>query len=90
MAVQSATRDWESKAGKNRQIEERNAEELSHVEGRDEKNEIKKVWIYTKKSKSLNLAFNVTTARLVTELIKEKGICKASEKGMKGLFKWVN
>jgi hypothetical protein len=26
----------------------------------------------------------------VTGLITEKGICEASEKGLKGLFKWEN
>ena len=51
------------------------------------KNEIKRVRIYPKKSKSLNLAFDVTPAKLVTGLITEKGICEASEKGLKGLFK---
>ena len=39
------------------------------------------------KSKSLNLAFDVTPAKLVTGLITEKGICEASEQGLKGLFK---
>ena len=48
---------------------------------------IKKVRIYPQKSKSLNLAFDVTPAKLVTGLITEKGICEASEKGLKGLFK---
>ena len=43
--------------------------------------------IYPKKSKSLNLAFDVTPAKLVTGLITEKGVCEASEKGLKGLFK---
>ena len=50
-------------------------------------NEIKKVRIYPQKSKSLNLAFDVTPAKLVTGLITEKGVCEASEKGLKGLFK---
>ena len=59
----------------------------SHVEGIDENNEIKKVRIYPQKSKSLNLAFDVTPAKLVTGLITEKGVCEASEKGLKGLFK---
>ena len=68
-------------------IEERNPEELSHVEGVDENNNIKRVRIYPQKSKSLNLAFDVTPAKLVTGLITEKGVCEASEQGLKGLFK---
>ena len=57
------------------------------MEGIDEKGNIQKIQIYPKKSKSLNLAFDVTPAKLVTGLITEKGVCEASEKGLKGLFK---
>ena len=87
VALPSSTIDWNIKDHKEIPIEERNSEELSHVEGIDENNEIKKVRIYPQKSKSLNLAFDVTPAKLVTSLITEKGICEASEKGLKGLFK---
>ena len=87
VALPSSTIDWSIKDHKQIPIEERNSEELSHVEGMDENNEIKKVRIYPQKSKSLNLAFDVTPAKLVTGLITEKGICEASEKGLKGLFK---
>tara|TARA_A100001015_G_scaffold11444_1_gene13622 strand:+ start:7477 stop:8547 length:1071 start_codon:yes stop_codon:yes gene_type:complete len=87
VALPSSTIDWNIKDHKQIPIEERNSEELSHVEGVDENNEIKKVRIYPQKSKSLNLAFDVTPAKLVTGLITEKGVCEASEKGLKGLFK---
>ncbi len=87
VALPSSTIDWSIKDHKQIPIEERNPEELSHVEGIDENNEIKKVRIYPHKSNSLNLAFDVTPAKLVSGLITEKGICEASEKGLKGLFK---
>jgi len=87
VALPSSTIDWSIKDHKQIPIEERNSEELSHVEGVDENNEIKKLRIYPQKSKSLNLAFDVTPAKLVTGLITEMGICEASEKGLKGLFK---
>ena len=87
VALPSSTIDWNIKDHKQIPIEKRNSEELSHVEGIDENNKIKKVRIYPQKSKSLNLAFDVTPAKLVTGLITEKGICEASEKGLKGLFK---
>ncbi len=87
VALPSSTIDWSIKDHRQIPIEERNSEELSHVEGIDENNEIKKVRIYPQKSKSLNLAFDITPAKLVTGLITEKGICEASEKGLKGLFK---
>ena len=78
---------WNIKDHKKIPIEERNSEELSHVEGVDENNHIRKIRIYPKKSKSLNLAFDITPAKYVSGLITEKGICEASEKGLKGLFK---
>ena len=87
VALPSSTIDWNIKDHKRIPIEERNPEELSHVEGVDENNNIKKIRIYPKKSKSLNLAFDVTPGKLVTGLITEKGICEASEQGLKGLFK---
>ena len=87
VALPSSTIDWEIKEGKDIPIEERNSEELSHVEGVDENNEIKKVLIYPKKSKAMNLAFDVTPAKYVTGLITEKGISEASSQGLKNLFK---
>ena len=87
VALPSSTIDWDIKDHKKIPIEERNSEELSHVEGIDENNQVTKVRIYPKKSKSINLAFDVTPAKYVTGLITEKGICEASEKGLKGLFK---
>ena len=50
-------------------------------------NNIKKVLIYPKKSKAMNLAFDVPPAKYVTGLITEKGVCEASKEGLKKLFK---
>jgi len=87
VALPSSTIDWETKDYKDIPIEERNSEELSHVEGLDESNNVKKVLIYPKKSKTMNLAFDITPAKYVTGLITEKGICEASTEGLKALFK---
>ena len=87
VALPSSTIDWNIKDFKEIPIEERNSEELSHVEGVDEKGNIKKVQIYPTKSRSMNLAFDVTPAKYVTGLITEKGVCEASETGLKKLFK---
>ena len=87
VALPSSTIDWEIKDHKQIPIEERNPEELSHLEGFDELGDIKKIQIYPKKSKSLNLAFDVTPAKYVTKLITEKGICDASLQGLNNLFK---
>jgi len=87
VALPSSTIDWNIKDAKDIPIEERNSEELSHVEGIDEKNELKKVLIYPTKSKAMNLAFDVTPAKYVTGLITERGISEASSDGLKQLFK---
>ncbi len=87
VALPSSTIDWDIKNYKDIPIEERNSDELSHIEGLDENGSVKKIQIYPKKSKSMNLAFDVTPAKYVTGLITEKGVCEASEKGLKDLFK---
>ena len=87
VALPSSTIDWDIKDFKDIPIEERNSEELSYVEGLDENNDVKKILIYPKKSKSMNLAFDITPAKYVTGLITEKGICEASTDGLKKLFK---
>ncbi|MDC0340079.1 S-methyl-5-thioribose-1-phosphate isomerase [Pelagibacteraceae bacterium] len=87
VALPSSTIDWNIKDHKQIPIEERNSEELSHVEGLDKDNKLQKVLIYPQKSKAMNIAFDVTPAKYVTGLITEKGVCVASEQGLKGLFK---
>ena len=87
VALPSSTIDWSLKNFKDIPIEERNSDELSHVEGLDENNKITKVLIYPEKSRAMNLAFDITPAKYVTGLITEKGICEASTEGLKRLFK---
>ena len=78
VALPSSTIDWNIKNNKDIPIEERNSEELSHIEGLDENGDVKKIQIYPNKSKAMNLAFDVTPAKYITGLITEKGICDAS------------
>ena len=87
VALPSSTIDWDIKNSKEIPIEERDSKELSHIEGMDENNKIKKILIYPKKSKILNLAFDVTPAKYVTGLITEKGICEASSEALKKMFR---
>jgi len=86
VALPSSTIDWSIKNFKDIPIEERDTGELSHIEGLDKDNKLQKILIYPQRSKVLNLAFDITPAKLVTGLITEKGICEASERGLKGLF----
>ncbi len=87
VALPSSTIDWDIKDLKDIPIEERSSEELSHVEGIDNEGKVKKVMIYPKKSKAMNLAFDVTPAKYVTGLITEKGICEASTDALQKMFK---
>ena len=76
-----------TKDAKDIPIEERNSEELSHIDGVNKNGEIEKVLIYPKNSKAMNLAFDITPAKYVTGLITEKGVCNASKEGLEKLFK---
>ena len=87
VALPSSTIDWEINDSKKIPIEERNSDELSTVEGIDDDGNFKKIQIYPKNSKSLNLAFDITPAKFITGLITEKGVCSASLEGLKNLFK---
>ena len=87
VALPSSTIDWSIKDSKDIPIEERDPAELSFMEGIDKDKKLQKILIYPKKSKSLNLAFDVTPAKYVTGLITENGVCEASETGLKELFK---
>ena len=87
VALPSSTIDWNIKDLKDIPIEERNSEELSHIEGIDDEGKVKKVMIYPKKSKAMNLAFDVTPAKYVTGLITEKGVCEASTDALQKMFK---
>ena len=87
VALSSSTIDWNIKDLKDIPIEERDSKELSHVEGIDEEGKVKKVMIYPKKSKAMNLAFDITPAKYVTGLITEKGVCEASTDALQKMFK---
>ena len=87
VALPSSTIDWNINDSKDIPIEERNSKELSNIDGVNSKGEIENFLIYPKKSKSMNLAFDITPAKYVTKLITEKGVCDASVEGLKNLFK---
>ena len=83
VALPSSTIDWNLKDSKDIPIEERNSKELSYIRGVDKNNDLGELLIYPKKSKSLNLAFDITPAKYVTALITEKGICEPTEKSIR-------
>ncbi len=86
VALPSSSFDWNIKDGiKGIPIEERSPEEVAYMEGLNKEN-IERVLVAPARSPVSNYGFDVTPARLITGLITERGICKASEEGIKNLF----
>jgi methylthioribose-1-phosphate isomerase len=86
VALPSSTFDWEMRDGlKEIPIEERGSEEVKFADGLADGRRAA-VLITPEGSPAANYAFDVTPRRLVTGLITERGICKASEKGVLALF----
>jgi methylthioribose-1-phosphate isomerase len=85
-ALPVSTIDWSLEAGSAIPIEERSPEEVTHITGRSSSGRIETVRLVPERSPALNLAFDVTPARLVTGLITERGICSASRAGLQRLY----
>jgi methylthioribose-1-phosphate isomerase len=85
-ALPGSTVDWTLTNGMAIPIEERAAEEVLFVSGLAEDNSIRQVRIAPEQTPAANPAFDVTPARLVTGLITERGICAASQEGLRTLF----
>ncbi len=87
VALPSPTIDWTVNDGvKEIPIEERSGDEVSFVQGRASDGSVALVRISPEGTKAANPAFDVTPARLITGLITERGIAKASPEGLKALF----
>lgn len=67
-------------------IEERGAEEVSHMSGLTESGEVARVQVTPAGSPVLNYAFDVTPAALVTGLITERGVVAATTGGLETAF----
>ena len=67
-------------------IEQRSGEEQSTMTGRTADGRIETVQVVPDGSAVANYAFDVTPARLVTGLITERGVLKASREGLKTAF----
>lgn len=86
VALPSSTIDWALADGAGIPIEERDARELTHISGQTTAGTSETVRVVPAGSAALNLAFDVTPARLVTGLITERGVCAASSDGLRKLF----
>jgi methylthioribose-1-phosphate isomerase len=87
VALPSSSIDFNLNRGEEIEIEYRSTVEISHMEGWDEDRQVpSRSRILPEGSHAINPGFDVTPARLVTGLITEKGICSASEEGIRTLF----
>jgi methylthioribose-1-phosphate isomerase len=86
VALPSSTIDWTLASGAEIPIEERSADEVLKMTGRLPDGSVATVEIAAPGSPAANPGFDVTPARLVTAFITERGVCAASEAGLRGLF----
>jgi len=87
VALPGSTIDWSIRDGVAEiPIEERSAAEVTHLRGKTPEGTIAEIQVTPDGSPACNYGFDVTPARLVTALITEKGVCPASEEGLKSLF----
>ncbi len=81
------TIDWTIEDGvKDVPIEERDAVEVTQLTGITGDGDIKTIAIAPPDSPAANYAFDVTPARLVTGLITERGVARASKAGLAALY----
>jgi len=86
VALPFSTIDWGLDDGFDIPIEERPGDEVTRMTGRMDDGSVVTVDIAAPGSAAANPAFDVTPARLVTGLITERGVCKASHEGLLGLY----
>jgi methylthioribose-1-phosphate isomerase len=85
-ALPVSTIDWVLDRGRDIEIEERPAAEVTDVIGRAASGEVSSVRVVPEGSAVLNVAFGVTPARLVTGIITERGVCPATREGLLSLY----
>ena len=87
VALPSTTIDWNVVDGvRDIPIEQRDEQEVSQIQGNNERGELTSITVTPAGSPVANPAFDVTPARLITGLITERGIAPASYEGLTKLF----
>ena len=96
VALPASTIDWTVADGVAEiPIEARSSAEVTHIQGRVDQapaasgaatNALMTVQLTPDGSTGFNPAFDVTPARLVTALITERGVCAATEAGLRGIY----
>ena len=87
VALPSSTFDWAIRDGLSEiPIEQRNGEEITHIRGLNEAAEMTTIAIAPPNTATLNYGFDVTPSRLITGLISERGVMKATEEDILRLY----
>jgi len=86
VALPSSTLDWELDFGRDIPIEQRSAEEITSVFGCDEQGMPRTITLSAPGTRAANYGFDITPARLVTGLITERGVVKATREEIHRLF----
>ena len=86
VALPSPTIDWKLATGAAIPIEARDSDEVLTVAGRDDYGQTVRVAIAPHGTKAVNYAFDVTPARLVSGLVTERGVTRASSDGLAAMF----
>ena len=87
VAFPGTTIDWTLREGvREIPIEERSAREVTHVVGASSNGRLAEVRITPESAGARNDAFDVTPAHLISGLITERGVCRATAAGLKRLF----
>jgi methylthioribose-1-phosphate isomerase len=87
VALPSSTIDWNiSDEDVRNIIEKRSADEVTHIQGKDIDGKIVNVQLTPDGSPAVNYGFDMTPADLVTGLITERGVSKASIIGLADMF----
>jgi methylthioribose-1-phosphate isomerase len=85
VACPVSTIDLSAMEGASIPIEERSADEVSHLRGVLDDGRIARLRVIPESSACANPAFDITPARLVSALITERGVVPASSKGLRGI-----
>lgn len=86
VALPSSTFDWKMRDGlKEIPIEQRDEKEVLFLDGLVD-GKVKEVLVPPSGVHAANYGFDVTPARLITGLITERGVCKADESAILGMF----
>jgi methylthioribose-1-phosphate isomerase len=86
VALPSPTIDFSIDNGRQIPIEQRSAEEVTHMTGRTADGRLETVRVVPDGSPIANYGFDVTPARLVTGLITERGVLRAERAALASVF----